>query len=270
MLDQHDLRPQKRLGQNFMIDANALSRLADAAELEVGNSVLEVGAGLGHLTRVLAERVGSNGRVIGVELDKRLIPVLRKELAPYPNVELVTGDMLEMAPGDLTGGQPYKVAANPPYYITSALIRHFLEATNSPRLLALTVQREVAARMTAGSGQMSILAVSVQVYGMARVVARVMAGSFYPRPQVDSAIVRIEPHAEPLVPEAEREAFFQVVRAGFSQKRKQLRNSLRAGLALPGEQVTACLAAANIDAALRAETLSVEEWVALYQAFEAN
>jgi 16S rRNA (adenine1518-N6/adenine1519-N6)-dimethyltransferase len=267
ILTQHNLRPDKRLSQNFMVDASALARMAAAAELAPDDVVLEVGAGLGHLTRELAEQAG---RVVAVEVDTRLVPLLRMAMAGYRNVILVTGDILDLEPGRLVEGGPYTVVANVPYHITSALVRHLLENDDPPELLVLTVQREVAERMAATPGDMSLLAVSVQFYGAVKVVHRLKPGTFYPRPGVDSAIVRIEPHPEPLLPPDERDEFFRVARAGFSQKRKQLKNSLAAGLGLPGEGVVAQLEAADIDPTRRAETLSMDEWRALYEAFASD
>jgi 16S rRNA (adenine1518-N6/adenine1519-N6)-dimethyltransferase len=257
ILRRHRLQPSKALGQIFLIDRRALERIVEAAELTPADTVLEVGPGVGQLTRLLSE---SAGRVVAVELDPRLIDVLRQELADRPNIELVQGDILALDPGALAGGRPYKVVANLPYYITSAAVRHLLEAQPSPQLLVLTVQREVAARMTAAPGDMSLLAVSVQFYGRPRRVARIPAGAFHPAPKVDSAVVRIDVYPEPAVQPADRQRFFQVVRAGFGQRRKQLRNALAAGLHLPAEEVEAALRRAGIQPQRRAETLSLEEW----------
>jgi len=264
-LERHNLRPDKRLSQNFMVDPGTLARMADAAELGSGDVVLEVGTGLGHLTRVLAGRAG---RVVTVEVDERLVPVLRLELVRYANVELVAGDILALEPGHLVGDVPYKVVANVPYHITSALVRHLLECEQPPTLLVLTVQREVAERMAAKPGDMSLLALGVQFYGTVKVVARLNPQVFYPRPGVESAIVRIEPHPTPMLPTNAREGFFRLARAGFGLKRKQLKNSLIAKLGLPGHQVLDWLAQAGVDPTRRAQTLSLDEWLALYDAFE--
>jgi len=260
ILRRHGLRPKKGLGQNFLVDRGALERIVAAAELGPADTVLEVGPGVGQLTRLLSEAAG---RVIAVELDPRMVALLREELADRPNVEIVEGDILALDPGALADGRPYKVVANLPYYITSAALRHLLEARPRPILLVLTVQREVAERITAGPGQMSLLAVSVQFYGRPRRVARIPAGAFYPPPKVDSTIVRIDVYPQPPMQVPDVEWFFAVVRAGFSQRRKQLRNSLAAGLGLPPERVEAALQRAGIDPHRRAETLSLEEWAAL-------
>jgi 16S rRNA (adenine1518-N6/adenine1519-N6)-dimethyltransferase len=249
-----------------MVDPAALEHVAAAADLAPDDAVLEIGAGLGVLTEVLASRAG---RVVAVELDQRLIAALRARFGPEAGVEIVYGDILRLDPASLMGADAgrYKAIGNVPYYITSAIVRHLLESNAPPALLVLTVQREVAERMAARPGDMSLLAVSVQVYGQVSVVERLKPGVFWPRPDVESAVVRIEPHVEPpvvLAPE-ERADFFRVVRAGFSQKRKQLRNSLSAGLRLEADQVAERMQIAGIDPRRRAETLSLQEWGALYR-----
>ncbi len=261
LLQRYGLQPRKGLGQNFLVEEGALHRIVAAADLTQTDSVLEIGPGLGALTRHLA---AAAGRVVAVELDDRLIPVLAEELGRVSNVELVEGDILGLDPAALMGG-PYKVVANLPYYITAAVLRHLLESTPRPELMVLTVQQEVAERLTAQPGEMSLLAISVQYYGRVRQVARIKAGSFYPRPEVDSAVVRVDLDRGPSLTGVDEGRFFSVVRAGFSQKRKQLRNSLRAGLGIPAEEVEAALAAAGIDPRRRAETLSLDEWGRLAQ-----
>jgi 16S rRNA (adenine1518-N6/adenine1519-N6)-dimethyltransferase len=267
LLRRFAIRPKKSLGQNFLVDEAALARIVTAADLGPNDTVLEIGPGLGTLTRRLAEAAG---RVIAVELDERLIPVLRFTLAPYRNVAIVHGDILDLNIAELIAPEgklslSYKVVANLPYYITSAVLRHLLEAPLRPSLMVLTVQLEVAQRLTAGPGEMSLLAVSVRVYGQPRLVARIKAGSFYPVPKVDSAVVRVDLYEQPVVPLEELEGFFEVVRAGFSGRRKQLRNALSRGLNRDAQAITLALRQAGIDPARRAETLSLEEWVRIYQ-----
>lgn len=259
------IEPKKSLGQNFMVEPAALTRLVEAAEVGPDDAVLEVGAGLGALTDRLAERAR---RVVALEIDERFIGWLRNRYARQPQVEIVQADVLETDLSALLGPDAvrYRVVANLPYYITSPVLRHLLECPTPPCLIVVTVQLEVAQRLTARPGQMSLLAVSAQFYGQVRMVGRIKAGAFYPRPEVDSAIVRIEPHAGgPPLPPPAREAFFRVVRAGFSQPRKQLRNSLAAGLGLEVEDVIHWLTSVGIDPQRRAETLSVEEWLRLAQ-----
>jgi len=267
LLREYDLRPRKDWGQNFLVSEGALRRIVEAAELAQSDTVLEVGPGLGDLTLRLAERAG---RVIAVEIDERFLAPLAQVLADYQNVEVVLGDILELDMARLLGEgafapEDYKVVANLPYYMTSAILRHLLEAKVKPSLMVVTVQREVAERVVAGPGQMSLLAVSVQFYGFPRIVARIPRGAFYPPPEVDSAALRIDLRSSFPVPDAEEEQFFRVVRAGFSQRRKQLKNSLAHGLKMPTECVVEGLRACGIDQRRRAQDLSVEEWVGIYR-----
>lgn len=257
LLRTYGIKPDKRLGQNFLVDSGALKEVLQAAEIDRQASVLEIGPGLGSLTRLLARQAR---RVVAVELDENLLPPLYQVLAPYSNVEIVQGDILAHDPARLMGEAGYRVVANIPYYITSALIRHLLEARFKPQRLVLTVQREVAERICAGPGDLSLLALSVQVYGKPRIAARIPAGAFYPVPKVDSAVVRVDLAEQPAIPPADLEAFFRLAKAGFSQKRKTLRNSLAGGLHLEKTQASELLEAAGIDPKRRAETLSLEEW----------
>ncbi|GAB4482744.1 MAG: 16S rRNA (adenine(1518)-N(6)/adenine(1519)-N(6)) -dimethyltransferase RsmA [Anaerolineae bacterium] len=265
LLEHLQIEPKKSLGQNFMVEPAALERIVDAADLAPDDVVLEIGAGLGALTDLLARRAR---RVVALEVDDRVLPFLRQRYADDPHVSIVRQDILEADIAGLLGPDVarYKVVANVPYYITSAILRHLLESPHPPRLLVITMQREVAQRITAGPGDMSLLAVSVQFYGAPRIVARLKPGVFYPPPNVQSAVVCITPHAQPYLPPAEWADFFHMVRAGFSQKRKQLKNCLSAGLTMPIEQAAAWLERAGIDPRRRAETLSIAEWLALYAA----
>lgn len=257
ILDRYGLSPKQSLGQNFLFDEGLLARIVAAAELESGDEVLEVGPGLGALSRQLALAAG---RVVAVELDGRLLPALEDELAHFANIELIQADVLELDPADWFSG-PYKVVANVPYYITGAILRHLLASRPRPSRLVLTVQKEVAERLTARPPAMSLLAVSVQFYGDVRRVSAVKAGAFWPRPEVDSAVIRIDvdPSRDDAWTAAGEKAFFRVVRAGFSEKRKQLKNNLRQ-LGLADAIIAAALAEVGIDGRRRAETLTVEEW----------
>jgi 16S rRNA (adenine1518-N6/adenine1519-N6)-dimethyltransferase len=265
LLRQFGLRPDKSLGQNFLVDEAALARVVAAAELADDDVVLEIGPGLGGLTRHLAQAAG---RVVAVELDDALLPALESVLRPYANVEIVHGDILALPPRRLGLPAGYKVVANIPYYITSAVIRHLLEADVRPVRVVLTVQREVAERICARPPEMSLLAVSVQFYSVPRVAGRIAAGAFYPPPNVDSAVVRLDVLPRWAVEVTDSEAFFRVVKAGFSQRRKQLRNALSGGLQLSGEQVEAWLRRAEVDPRRRAETLTLEEWGSLTATLE--
>lgn len=257
LLQRHQLQPKKSLGQNFLFDENVLRRIVEAAAITSADPILEIGPGLGSLTRLLAT---AGGKVVAVELDDNLLPILREQLADAANVTLVQGDILAQDPAAWFP-QPYKVVANVPYYITGAILRHLLGAALKPSLMVLTVQKEVADRITAKPPNMSLLAVSVQCYGHVRHVAKIKAGSFWPVPEVDSAVVRITLDASPMTPAFEK-AFFRLVRAGFSQRRKQLHNNLKQ-LGLGSEPLAQLLRAAAIDGRRRAQTLTVPEWHAL-------
>jgi 16S rRNA (adenine1518-N6/adenine1519-N6)-dimethyltransferase len=261
LLRQYGLRPRKSLGQNFLVDEHWLERVAEAAHIHSEDTVLEIGAGLGSLTRHLAIRAG---RVQAVEIDKSLLPILREVTAPFANVRVIEGDILALPIETLLGNIPastYRVAANIPYYITSAVIRQLLESSLRPVCLLLTVQQEVAQRICAAPGDMSLLAVSVQYYGDPIVVGTIPAAAFFPAPNVESAIIRIdirqniEGEVSPLL--------FRLAKAGFSQKRKMLRNTIAAGLHLDAKEVGLRLQGAGIDPRRRAETLAVEEWIRL-------
>lgn len=261
LLQRYQLEPKQSLGQNFLFDDDILARIVATADLQPYDHVLEIGPGLGALTRHLAKTAV---RVHAVELDNRLLPLLRNELAYFDNIDIIHGDILAQNPADLFAG-PYKVIANVPYYITGAILRHLLTAAHKPTLMVMTVQKEVAERITAVPPHMSLLAVSVQFYGPVRISHLIKAGAFWPRPDVDSAVIRLDVYDEPLLPPAEEAAFFRLVKAGFSQKRKQLHKNLR-GLGLTREVIEDLLAEAGVDGRRRAETLTIEEWTAVYQA----
>lgn len=257
LLKKYGLRPHKGLGQNFLQDPVALEKIASAADIQPADIVLEIGPGLGSLTRYLA---ASAREVVAVELDRHLLPPLKTVLAPYPNVRLIHGDILELSPTDLIPEQDYIVAANIPYYITSAVIRHLLESNPKPRRVVLTIQKEVALRICEKPGDMSLMALSVQVYGQPRIAAHIPAGAFFPAPSVDSAVLVIEIYPTPLIPAEHLDTFFKLTKAGFRQKRKTLRNSLSSGLSISPASAADLLERAVIDPQRRAETLSIEEW----------
>jgi 16S rRNA (adenine1518-N6/adenine1519-N6)-dimethyltransferase len=264
LLRRHGVRLNKRFGQHLLVDRAALAQIVSAAELAPGDVVLEVGAGMGVLTVELAQRAR---RVVAVELEQAILPVLYEVLRPYHNVEVIERNLLEVDPVAAFGDQPYKLVANLPYYITAPTLRHFLESGNAPRRLVIMVQREVARRIVAAGGDLSLLGVSVQFYGRPRIIAEVPAGSFLPPPEVDSAIVRIDVYAQPAVDVTNRDRFFRIVRAGFTQKRKQLHNALSAGFGLRADEARSWLERAGIDPKRRAETLRLEDWQRLYEAF---
>jgi 16S rRNA (adenine1518-N6/adenine1519-N6)-dimethyltransferase len=282
LLQRYELWPRKSLGQNFLVDPSAPGKIAACAGITDADTVLEVGAGLGTLTAELSRRAA---RVIAVETDPQLVDILHTELQDYRNVEIVHGDILELDPAVLlTGGDPnqvgtsparalwgprlphYQVVGNLPYYITNAVMRHLLEATVRPARMVVTVQREVAQRMVAAPDDMSLLAVSIQFYGEAKICLRLKRGAFHPAPQVESAVVRVDLHETPPVEVDDVERFFQIVKAGFAQRRKQLRNSLSATLFLDAPSVGQALETAGIDPSRRAETLTLKEWGSVYAA----
>ena len=265
LIQKYHVQPKKSLGQNFLVDPNGLNKVLQAAQLSPEDTVLEIGAGLGSLTYLLAQQAKY---VVAVELDKRLIPPLTEVLAGFENIKIKQGDMLELSPDALLGTARYVVVANIPYYITSALIRHLLEADHKPTRMVLTVQQEVAERILARDGKMSLLALSVQVYGKPELKARIPAGCFYPPPEVDSAVLSIELYEEPLFPSESLDLFFTLAHAGFAQKRKTLRNTLATGMNESPAWAEKLLTAAGIDPQRRAETLSMQEWKQLIEAYQ--
>ncbi|RLD01943.1 MAG: ribosomal RNA small subunit methyltransferase A [Chloroflexi bacterium] len=265
ILKNHNLRPDKSLGQNFLTDPNILDQIVRIAGVTATDTVLEIGAGLGHLTAQLAR---SARAVTAVELDGRFIPILSERLAPYANITLVEGDILQLNNADLIQVDDYLVVANIPYYITSRILRKLLEAKLKPREIILTIQYEVARRVCAESGKLSLLALSVQMYGKPRLVMRIPAGAFYPPPKVDSAVIKIDLHPDPLLPDPQREIFFQLIKAGFLHKRKTLRNSISKGLGWSPDQAAELLLSGGIDPLRRAETLSIPEWLELTSVYE--
>jgi len=258
LLQGHGLRPKKKWGQNFLQDPNILDKIVRIAEVSDIDTVLEVGPGLGSLTRHLA---ASAKEVIAVEIDQWMIPVLEASLSGYTNTTIVTGDILKITPAEIIAASEYLVVANIPYYITSALLRHLLENDPRPSRIILTIQKEVAKRICVPEGEkMSLLALSVQVYGKPDIAGQVPAGAFYPPPKVDSSIIRINLYSEPRIPAPLLDSFFRLAKAGFSQKRKTLRNALAGGLRLSSTQTESLLHTAEIDPRRRAETLNLEEW----------
>ncbi|MFC1979544.1 16S rRNA (adenine(1518)-N(6)/adenine(1519)-N(6))-dimethyltransferase RsmA [Chloroflexota bacterium] len=268
LLRQSGIRPRKGLGQHFLIDGEVLQLITSAAQLAPDDIIVEVGPGQGILTRELAGHVGW---VIAIELDNKLAAILKQTLAPFDNVTILNDDILRVEPSALLkeqklAGSPvnYKVVANLPYYITSPVLRHFLEASVKPQIMVVMVQKEVAEAIVAEPGKMSLLSVSVQFYGESKIISYIPAQSFYPVPAVDSAILRVNVYPQPAVPVEER-SFFELVRAGFNVPRKQICNSLSQGLGLPKAEAISLLEKAAISPQRRAETLTLEEWAQLWQ-----
>jgi len=264
LLRQHGLRPKKELGQNFLVDDIFLLRIIEAAEVSGGDEVLEIGAGVGSLTRYLCLNAD---RVTAVELDTDLIPILCEVLASFENLKIVEGDIMKLKPEYLVIAPGYKIVANIPYYLTSNLIRRLLEAELRPSLLALTVQKEVAERICAEAGQMSLLSLSVQVYGEPRFAMEIPAGAFFPVPDVDSALLIVDLLPEPRINTNHLDAFFRLTKSAFAQKRKMLHNSLAAAPGIDIESVHLLLEEAGIDGRRRPQTLNLEEWEKLTQLY---
>ena len=237
------------------------------AKLTPEDVVVEVGPGLGVLTKELAKHAG---RVIAIELDDKLAVQLKESLSAFDNVTIINEDVLKIDPSALLQelkAKKYKVVANLPYYITSPVLRHFLEAEMKPQTMVVMVQKEVADEITAKPGRMSLLSIGVQLYGAPMIVAQVPSQSFYPAPAVDSAVLKVIPYSQPVVEISDNEGFFGLVRAGFSQARKQLANSLAQGLGISKEEGLILLARAQIDSQRRAESLSLEEWAHLWRIY---
>ncbi|MFP3898807.1 MAG: 16S rRNA (adenine(1518)-N(6)/adenine(1519)-N(6))-dimethyltransferase RsmA [Dehalococcoidia bacterium] len=272
VLHQLGFRPKKRLGQHFLVDEAVLEHILSATELRPGDVVVEAGPGLGILTEGLARR---GARVIAVEVDPRLVGLLRKRLASYPDVRIVHADILQITPRQLleeglagsTVGREYKVIANLPYYIASPVLWHFLEGEPRPSEMVVMLQKEVGEAIAAAPGRMSMISVKAQFYGRPAIVSYVPAASFYPPPKVDSVVLRLEVYRQPPIGVSDVAGFFEMVMHGFSSPRKQLRNVLSHSLGMPPAQVSELLEQAGIDSRRRAETLSLEEWAELWKAF---
>ena len=264
ILRQAEIKPSKGLGQNFLSDPNILQKIVQAANITTADRVMEIGPGLGSLTRYLANAAKE---VTAIEIDRKLFPILTAHCQHFQNIKLILGDILEFDPAELMTDPGYIVAANIPYYITSAIIRHLLGSKCKPARIVLTVQHEVAQRIIAKAGDMNLLALSVQVYGTPTILFRIPSGAFYPPPTVDSSVVSIELFPEPFIPADHLDRFFEMTRAGFQQKRKTLRNSLSSGLKMSTQRVEELLHSVDIDPMRRAETLSLDEWKKLVQIF---
>ena len=270
LLRQSGFKPKKRLGQHFLVDEDVLEHILCAAELRPGDIVIEVGPGLGILTEALAKR---GARVVAVEVDRKLVALLKKRLAVFPNVRIVHADILGITPKQLlcdSFGAPelehgYKVIANLPYYITSPVLSHFLEGQVRPSEMVVMVQKEVGETIAAAPGKMRLLSVKVQFYSKPTIVAYVPAASFEPPPKVDSVILRLDVYSRPPVEVPDIAGFFDVVMHGFSAPRKQLRNSLAHALEMAPVQAASLLEKAGIETRRRAETLSLDEWRELWK-----
>lgn len=259
-------RPKKSLGQHFLVDKRVLSKIITAADLSEQDSVVEVGAGKGLLTSELASRVG---KVVAVEIDNILIPILKSKYSQMDHVDVIHEDARNIEINQIIpDNQPYKLVANLPYYAALPIIRKFLESNHPPELIVVMVQLEVAERMTATVGKMSLVSVSIQLRGIPKIITTISPRSFKPQPKVSSAVIRIDVRPKPLLELKSESEFFKVVRAGFSSPRKQIRNTLKQGLSLNGSETDLLLRESGIDPTLRPQHLSMQDWGKLYSSFQ--
>lgn len=261
LLKKYSLKPEKRLGQHFLWDKKVLRKIVKAADLKPKDVVLEIGPGIGNLTQELAKRVK---KVIAVEKDQKMIEILKETVGNLKNVEIFQADILKYQISKIKN-QKYKVVANLPYYIVSPVIRKFLECKVAPYKMILMVQKEVAQRISAKPPNLNLLAVSVQFYAQPKIISYVSKKSFWPQPKVDSAILRISQIHADLKTDPHR--FFQIVKSGFSQPRKQLLNNLSRGLKIDKEKIKIWLLKNKIQPYQRPGTLSLENWLSLTKSF---
>lgn len=266
LLEQFGAEPLKKFGQNFLIDKNALRKSVEAAEISPEDTVLEVGPGLGFLTREIAKTAKE---VVAVEKDPKMIDVLRETLKNFKNIKLLRADALEFdAEKEIKG--KYKIVANIPFYITGHFLRKFLqEEKKKPESMVLLLQKEVAKRICAKPPEMSILGISAQIFGEPKIVLTVPSSSFWPRPKVNSAIVKIS-NIKGKLENLDENLFFRVVKAGFSHPRKQILNNFSTEFAESKDIISNWLAKNNIDPKRRAETLTIDEWMNLTRNFLDN
>ena len=267
ILKAFGLHMSKKLGQNFLIDASIVQGIVDAAEIQPGDRVLEIGPGIGTLTQGLAE---AGADVKAVELDKKLPAILAETLKAYENVTIVPGDILKVNIPEIMGEGPFKVAANLPYYITTPILMTLLERHLPITTMVTMVQKEVAERMVASPGSKiyGALSVAVQYYTEPEIVLNVPPRSFIPAPEVDSVVIVCKVRQQPAVQVVSEKMFFRVVKAAFGQRRKTLSNALKGG-GFPKEQVRDAMERAGIDMTRRGETLSLAEFGRLADAFSS-
>ncbi|MEA1909680.1 MAG: 16S rRNA (adenine(1518)-N(6)/adenine(1519)-N(6))-dimethyltransferase RsmA [Patescibacteria group bacterium] len=264
ILKEYKITAHKKLGQNFLVNRSVLNKIIEAAKLSENDNVLEIGPGLGTLTRELAQNANS---VVAIEKDINMVKAARGLNSDLNNLKIIPGNALALEEDFLRetlNSDSYKLVANIPYYLTSIIIRFFLELKFKPDLLVLMVQKEVAERIVAKRPNANILSVAVQFYGTPEIITEVSKQDFWPIPKVDSAVIKIVPFKENKY-DVEPTKFFRLVKAGFGERRKQLHNSLSGGLQLPNETIKEVLAASGINSADRAQNLTIDQWVELYQ-----
>jgi 16S rRNA (adenine1518-N6/adenine1519-N6)-dimethyltransferase len=262
-LENHSASPQKKFGQNFLVDKGALLRVIEAADIKNSDIVLEVGPGTGNLTRELVKLAG---KVIAVEKDAKMVEVLKGDFAQVNNLDLIEGDARSVVFEKLKNIE-YKIVANIPFYLTAYLIRSFLESENQPKEMVLVIQKEVAQRICVKAPDMNLLAASVRLYAKPKIMGHIKKSCFWPMPKVDGAIIKI---SEIRKPDVDVKLFFRILKAGFSQPRKQILNNLANGLKLDKESIKAWLLENKIKPEQRAETLNIEQWINLSKSFRIN
>lgn len=255
LLQKHSLWAKKRLGQNFLVDEKVFDQIIGAADLKSPDNIVEVGPGTGFLTERLIGKVKS---VTAVEKDRDMVRILEDRFKGVKNLELLHSDILKIKDEELKI-KNYKVVANIPYYITSPLLKHFLQSDHRPELMVLLVQKEVAEKICGITGK-SLITIETQLFGEPEIVGFVSPKAFYPAPKVESAILRIKVHPKPLISDDQMKDFMRLVKFGYSQKRKKLSNTLGAGLRVKSSEMAEILRGAGIDPDLRAEHLGIEEW----------
>lgn len=276
LLTYYNVAAQKNLGQHFLIDKAALEQMLKAANLAKNDFVVEIGPGFGVLTFPMAELAG---RVLAVETDKKVLDILKALGSGYPNLDILPSNILKLDSRYIhdryttwskikKGATQYKLVSNLPYYITSAILKLFLETDLPPDLIVVMVQKEVAERIVAPPGELSLLGISVQFFGEPEIMAQVPKTSFWPKPEVDSAIIRIKPFKQPPHKITDTKTFFRIVKAGFGERRKQLHNSLSGGLWLDDAMVQQVLLGIGIDPKTRPQDLSLEQWAKIYHQFK--
>lgn len=263
LLKKHHLWANKNLGQNFLVNPQVLTKIIEAAELQKEDEVVEVGPGLGILTAQLAQHAK---KVTAIELDQRVIPILNEQLADFDNVEIQLDDALKTP----LPTHEYKLVANIPYYITSPLLNHFLQPKapqeKRPQLIVLLVQKEVAEKICAQTGDHTILSLQVQIFGQPKIVCSVNKSSFFPQPKIDSAVIKITTYPAPII--SNTPLFFKIIKRAFAQRRKTLLNSLQNGFHLPKEKVTDLLEKAGIPPQTRPQALTIPQWQKLSNELE--
>ena len=266
LVEEHDIRIQKKYGQNFLTDKNILEKITNAADLTEEDCVLEIGPGLGAMTRLLCQKAG---KVIAVEIDRQLIPVLKETLSEFDNLTIINEDILKVdlfkLSNDHCDGKPFKVVANLPYYITTPIIFSLLENGAPVSSITVMVQKEVADRMQTGPGSKDYgaLSLAVQYYADPEIVVNVPPECFIPRPHVGSAVINLKRHAVPPVEVMDDKKMFRLIRASFNQRRKTLANALSNGAGIPREETVKALENMGLSETIRGEALTLEQFAKL-------